>query len=86
MKPETTNQKLMKASTYEIAGCRGSQSYRLTGDFETIRAARAAARRDNQSNADGLGLSFRDYEKRSGFDEGWTVALKRGLDDYKTGR
>lgn len=75
----------MKAATYEINGCRGSQTYQLTGEFDSMPEAKKAAREANQSNADGLGLSFRDYKKRSEGDEGWTVVGKPGFDGHKTG-
>ena len=55
----------MKAVTYEISGCAVSQSYKQTGEFDSMSEANRAAREANQSNADGLGLSFRGYKKRS---------------------
>ena len=76
----------MKSATYEIVGCRGSQSYKQTGEYDSMPDARKAAREANQQNADGLGLSFRKYAARSEGDEGWTVAGKPGFKGHKTGR
>ena len=76
----------MKAATYEIRGCSGSQVYRQTGEFDSKPEAMEAAREANQAKADGLGLSYRAYAERSEGDEGWTVVGKPGFDGRKTER
>lgn len=69
---------VMKSSVYVLKGCAGSQKWVEVDTFDTMPEARRAAREANEHNADGLGLTMRDYRKRSEGGEGWHVAGKAG--------
>lgn len=51
----------MNSSVYQIRGCYGSQQYIEVESNLSFKDARREARLRNQSNADGLGITLREY-------------------------
>jgi len=72
----------MKTEVYKITGCAGSQKLRSSlGVFPNVISARKEARKLNETAADSLGMSFREYSKGN-FGEGWHFAGRAGFDGY----
>jgi hypothetical protein len=74
--------KMQMKVVLKIVGTRGSQKFRLVSFASE---ANREAKRLNQKNADGLGLSMRDYRERSEWNEGWHVAGDASDDGKATG-
>lgn len=51
----------MKSSVYEVVGCIGSQQFRERSQHDTMREARAEAKRRNRDRADAQGKSLREF-------------------------
>ena len=51
----------MKSAVYEVVGCIGSQKFRERAEYDTMREAKAEAKRLNEHRADMQGKSLREF-------------------------
>ncbi len=71
----------MKSIIAEPIGCYGSQKYKVKGEFNSIKEARAAAFECNQKVADGRGETIEDFLDSNPC-EGVTYAFKGTREEY----
>jgi hypothetical protein len=69
----------MKSSVYEVTGCIGSQKFREKAEYDTMRKAKAEAKRLNNERAGMQGKSLREFMDDLN-DEGKFFAGKAGND------
>jgi hypothetical protein len=69
----------MKSAIYEVTGCIGSQKFRERAGYDTMREARAEAKRLNNERAGMQGKSLREFMDDLN-DEGKFFAGKAGND------
>lgn len=53
----------MKSSVYQVVGCAGSQHAKEVNNCLSSAEAKKEATKRNRQNADGLGISYREYFK-----------------------
>lgn len=73
----------MKTSIYQVRGCSGNLYYREIDTVMYTKDAQKQATKLNKSNADRLGISYRQYIRRSYMKEGWYVSGKSGYDNWE---
>ncbi|MBU6182613.1 MAG: hypothetical protein KGR46_07370 [Verrucomicrobia bacterium] len=67
----------MKSAVYEVTGCIGSQKFRERSEYDTMREAKAEAKRLNNHRAGMQGKSLREFMDDLN-DEGKFFAGKAG--------
>jgi hypothetical protein len=75
----------MKSAIYEVVGCIGSQKFKERSEYNTMREAKAEAKRKNNERAGMQGKSLREF-MRDLNDEGKFFAGKAGNDGFQLQR
>lgn len=71
----------MKSAVYEVIGCIGSQKFRERAEYDTMREAKAEAKRRNNERAGNQGKSLKEFMDDLN-DEGKFFAGKAGNDGW----